>query len=72
MLEQIHETPEDQRKTLLIVALGLLGFAVYALAAAAVSGGAGLGMLGVCAALYGGGMARLALGHPHDREMVHA
>jgi hypothetical protein len=37
-----------------------------------VSGGAGLGMLGVCAALYGGGMARMALGHPHSQAMVHA
>jgi hypothetical protein len=38
MLEQIHAAAEDQRKTQVIVALGMVAFATYALADAAFNG----------------------------------
>ena len=38
MLEQIHATAEDQRKTHTIVALGMVAFATYALGYTALHG----------------------------------
>ena len=38
MLEQIHATAEDQRKTQTIVAAGMVAFAAYALGDAALNG----------------------------------
>jgi hypothetical protein len=38
MLEQIHATAEDQRKTHTIVALGMVAFATYAFGDAALNG----------------------------------
>lgn len=39
MLEQIHADSEDQRKTQVIVAMGMVMFGVYALLGAATGGG---------------------------------
>ncbi len=40
MLEQIHAAAEDQRKTQVIVALGMVAFAAYALPTPPSTGGA--------------------------------
>jgi len=58
MLEQIHATPEDSRKTRTFVALGLLGFALYALADAALTQWTGVTTFGLGAG--GSGAAMLA------------
>jgi hypothetical protein len=56
MLEQIHATAEDQRKTQTIVALGLVAFATYALGDAAVNGLGALTAAGMLAATGGAAM----------------
>jgi hypothetical protein len=47
MLEEIHATPEDGRKTRTFVALGLMSFALYALADAALTRWTGVTTLGL-------------------------
>ncbi|HET7229280.1 MAG TPA: hypothetical protein VFJ16_04725 [Longimicrobium sp.] len=51
MLEQIHATAEDQRKTQMIVALGMVAFATYALIDATLTGWTTLSAAGL---LFGG------------------
>ncbi len=47
MLEQIHADAEDQRKTRVIVATGMVIFGMYALAAAALGGWSGMATVGL-------------------------
>jgi hypothetical protein len=47
MLEQIHATAEDQRKTQVIVALAMISFAIYTLLGAALGGWSGLAAVGL-------------------------
>jgi fatty acid desaturase len=47
MLEQIHADAEDQRKTRVIVALGMMVFGLYALASAAMGGWSAMATVGV-------------------------
>ncbi|HEX8245786.1 MAG TPA: hypothetical protein VF541_19895 [Longimicrobium sp.] len=47
MLEQIHADAEDQRKTRVIVALGMVIFGTYALVSAALGGWSAMATLGV-------------------------
>ena len=56
MLEEIHATPEDGRKTRAFVALGLMGFALYALADAALTRWTGVTTLGLGAGATGAAM----------------
>jgi len=58
MLEQIEASAEDQLKTQVIVALGLLVFALYALAGTAAGGATALSVLGVTAGGAGAAMLR--------------
>jgi len=58
MLEQINATAEDQLKTQVIVALGLLCFGLYALAGLATAGFGGMTVLGVLASGAGASMLR--------------
>jgi hypothetical protein len=56
MLEEIHATPEDQRKTRAFVALGLVGFGIYALADAALTHWSGVSTFGLGAGAAGATM----------------
>lgn len=61
MLEQIHATAEDERKTHLIVALGLVVFGVYTLASATLGGWTALTTVGVMIGTAGAAMLQWAL-----------
>ena len=65
MLEEIHATPEDQRKTRVFVALVLVGFAVYALADAALTQWSGVTTLGLALGATGGTMLAWLRAHRH-------
>jgi len=63
MLEEIHATPEDGRKTRAFVALGLVGFALYALADAALTRWTGVTTLGVATGATGAAMLAWVRAH---------
>jgi hypothetical protein len=66
MLEEIHDTPEDQRKTRTFVALGLVSFAVYALADAALTQWSPVTTLGLGLGTTGAAMLAWLRAHaPH-------
>jgi hypothetical protein len=71
MLEEIHATPEDGRKTRTFVALGLVGFALYALADAALIQWTGVTTLGVGAGATGAAMLTWLRAH-HGPAMQEA
>jgi hypothetical protein len=58
MLEQIDTTAEDQLKTQVIVALGLICFGLFVLAGVATAGWTGMTMVGVVALGLGASMLR--------------
>jgi len=60
MLEQIHAAAEDQRKTQVIVALGMVAFATYALADAAFNGWSTLSSTGMLVGTSGAAMLQWA------------
>jgi hypothetical protein len=60
MLEQINASAEDQLKTQVIVALGLLAFGLFALATTATGGLNALTVIGVAAGGSGASMLRWA------------
>lgn len=60
MLEQIHAAAEDQRKTQVIVALGMVAFATYALADAAFTGWSSLSTTGMLLGTIGAAMLQWA------------
>ncbi len=60
MLEQIHAAAEDQRKTQVIVALGLVAFATYALIDAALTGWSSLSSAGLLLGTSGAAMLQWA------------
>ncbi|HSU13935.1 hypothetical protein [Longimicrobium sp.] len=64
MLEQIHATAEDQRKTQVIVALGMVMFGLYALASAALGGWSGLATVGAMVGVGGGALLAVVRSHP--------
>ena len=67
MLEEIHATPEDQRKTRTFVALGLVSFAVYALADAALTQWSGFTTLGLATGTAGAAMLSWLRAHAPQR-----
>jgi hypothetical protein len=65
MLEEIHTAQEDQRKTRKIVALGLVGLGVYALADALLTQWSGVSTVGLGLGATGAGMLAWLRGrHP--------
>ena len=64
MLEEIHATTEDERKTRMIVALGMVAFGLYALLGAALGGWSALAMVGLLVGSAGAAMLQRAVTHP--------
>ncbi|HYH83117.1 MAG TPA: hypothetical protein VEX86_25200 [Longimicrobium sp.] len=59
-MEQIHAAAESQRRTQVIVALGMVAFATFALADAALSGWSSLGSAGMLLGTTGAAMLQWA------------
>jgi len=64
MLEEIHATTEDARKTRMIVALGMVAFGMYALLGAALGGWSALATVGLLIGSAGAAMLQHAVTHP--------
>jgi hypothetical protein len=64
MLEEIHATTEDGRKTRMIVALGMVAFAMYALLGAAMGGWSALATVGLLLGSAGAAMLQREVTHP--------
>jgi hypothetical protein len=64
MLEEIHTTTEDGRKTQVIVTLCMVAFGMYALLGAALGGWSALATVGLLIGSFGGAMLQHAATHP--------
>ena len=62
MLEQIHAAAEDQRKTQMIVALGMVAYGLFALATAALGGWSTFATVGLAVGSCGAAGAVQTLG----------
>jgi hypothetical protein len=64
MLEEIHATTEDERKTRIIVALTMVAFGMYALLGAALGGWSVFATIGLLIGSGGAAMLQRAVSHP--------